>query len=409
MTDTLTLSIIEIVLLLFGAIILGITVHFFIASRRNLNAQSNDLRQKNKQRDEWKIRYLNDIEQRDRDISDLREQVTKRNNDLSELRDALKESRETTEIYTNEAVEARTNYKQLRIEMQQLQENQLKPVAPVDDTELVNQLRSENKRLKNELEVAADYASDDLRAENARLRQELENARHSGVAVASSNGKPDYLEQLRLAQDSLMEHNKKINDLLGNIDVIKEKEEKEREILHDKEVLAAEVDQMREELHEKEKEITNIRQKEKLTIEMTSMLDSAYNDFKVLQDKLSKLEQQLSSARQVNMEVDDLREEHTNALRELEVLRLKNGSLVSSNQQLEIQLTEADEKFREASFQRQQLQKRVAYLEELNNDLQVVSDANKKLETQLRKIGELESALNMVSEERDQLAQRMVR
>ena len=58
---------------------------------------------------------------------------------------------------------------------------------------------------------------------------------------------------------------------------------------------------------------------------------------------------------------------------------------------------------REANFQRQQLQKRVSYLEELTADLQMVAQANKKLEQQLRRIGELESMLTVVSEERDHL------
>ena len=68
-----------------------------------------------------------------------------------------------------------------------------------------------------------------------------------------------------------------------------------------------------------------------------------------------------------------------------------------------MQLNEAEDKFREANFQRQQLQKRVSYLEELNSDLQVVADANKKLEHQLRRIGELESMLHVVSEENESL------
>jgi hypothetical protein len=49
------------------------------------------------------------------------------------------------------------------------------------------------------------------------------------------------------------------------------------------------------------------------------------------------------------------------------------------------------------------LQKKVAYLEELNNDLHQMTDANKKLEGQIKKLGELESRLNIVSEERDRL------
>ena len=70
------------------------------------------------------------------------------------------------------------------------------------------------------------------------------------------------------------------------------------------------------------------------------------------------------------------------------------------------ELTETEDKLKEANFQRQQLQKRVAYLEELNNDMQAVADANKKLEGQLKRIGELESMLNMVAEERDELAKK---
>ena len=76
------------------------------------------------------------------------------------------------------------------------------------------------------------------------------------------------------------------------------------------------------------------------------------------------------------------------------------------NQHLQTKLTETEDKLTDTNFQRQQLQKRVAYLEEINNDLQVISDANKKLETQIKKIGELESMLNVVSEERDQLMRR---
>ena len=86
---------------------------------------------------------------------------------------------------------------------------------------------------------------------------------------------------------------------------------------------------------------------------------------------------------------------------------MKLNSTTNDNQQLQSQLIETEDKLREASFQRQQLQKRVAYLEELNNDLQAVSDANKKLEVQLKRIGELESMLNMAAEERDQLIRRV--
>jgi len=160
-------------------------------------------------------------------------------------------------------------------------------------------------------------------------------------------------------------------------------------------------------LSEKEIEIHNIRQKENLTKEMTSMLDSAYSEFNTLQSKMQKLESQLSSSKMISLEYEDLKESHLNVMHEYEEYKAKLQTMTAENQQLTLRLNEVEDKFRDANFQRQQLQKRVSYLEELNSDLQVVADANKKLEHQLRRIGELESMLNVVSEE-NQLLKRHV-
>jgi len=62
-----------------------------------------------------------------------------------------------------------------------------------------------------------------------------------------------------------------------------------------------------------------------------------------------------------------------------------------------------EDKLAEANLQRQQLQKKVQFLQELNADMQNISETNKKLQTELRRIGELESMLTMMAEERDQL------
>ena len=133
------------------------------------------------------------------------------------------------------------------------------------------------------------------------------------------------------------------------------------------------------------------------------MLDNTYNEFNTLQSKMQKLESQLTSSRMMNLEYEDLKEAHSKLSRDFEEYKVKVNGLTIENQQLQSQLVETEDKLREANFQRQQLQKRTAYLEELNSDLQVVSDTNKKLEAQLRRVGELESMLNVVSEERDQL------
>jgi len=141
---------------------------------------------------------------------------------------------------------------------------------------------------------------------------------------------------------------------------------------------------------------------------MTSMLDNAYSEFNVLQEKMKKLESQVSSSKMINLEFEDIREENYKIVRDLAEQKQKLQAAIAENQQLQATLDESEEKLREANFQRQQLQKRVAYLEELNEDMKAVADANKKLEGQIRRIGELESKLNMVAEERDELARKQI-
>ncbi|RZK36769.1 MAG: helix-turn-helix domain-containing protein, partial [Hymenobacter sp.] len=92
------------------------------------------------------------------------------------------------------------------------------------------------------------------------------------------------------------------------IDIIKEKEELQRKILQTNEVLAEQVDHLKAQLSDKEKEVSHIRQKEQLTSEMKSMLDSTYQEFNTLQSKIQKLETQLNAAKLMNLEYEDLKE-----------------------------------------------------------------------------------------------------
>jgi chromosome segregation ATPase len=308
-----------------GAITLGITIHFFIVSRRSLKASSPITNIKiTKELDDWKRRYLNDVEDRDRIITDLRKNMA--------------EHEENIHIATIEAEE----------------------------------LRSKNKKLQSEISLLKD--------------------------AGTSPNKPGYMDQLK----------EKVNDLMKQIDMVRSAEEKNLEIQKDNEELISQVDELRMQLSQMEKEVVASRHKQELTKEMTSMLDNAYNEFHVVKEKMHKLEQQVNSSKKVNLEFEDLKEVNLKILRDLEVQRQRYQAVQTQNKDLEESLHETEDKLKEANFQRQQLQKRVSYLEGLNADMQDVSDANKKLETQIKRIGELESMLNMMAEERDELARRQM-
>jgi chromosome segregation ATPase len=309
----------------FFAVTVGIAIHFVITSRRNLKSSSPETEKSKQAVDEWKLKYFNEIEKKEKDIEEIRSQ--------------LLEAQESDQIHK----------------------------------EQIEELRRQQKRTQSEVE--------------------------STHKATVSENKPNYIDQLRIAQASLLDHNEKINQLLENIDLAWENEERQKLMEEENDGLMNQVKDLKYILSEKEIEIHNIRQKENLTKEMTSMLDSAYSEFNTMQSKMQKLESQLSSSKMISLEYEDLKEAHLNVTHEYEDYKIKLQAMTAENQQLTLRLNEVEDKFREANFQRQQLQKRVGYLEELNNDLQVLADANKKLEHQLRRIGELESMLNVVSEE----------
>ena len=328
------LSLFEITILFFCAIVIGFVIQLFITSRRRMKTELKETsKSASSGLDEWKLKYLNEAEIKDKEIADLKNRVL--------------DSTENKRIYEIEIEELKSQVRRLNLDIQQA-----KTEKPLPQT------------------------------------------------------RTDYYEQLRQAQQSLMDHNAKISQLLDQVDVIKETEEKSQEILRSNEELSMQIKDLKYMLSDKEDEINQIKQKEHLTNEMSAMLDSAYGEFNILQGKIHKLESQISSSKMVNIEYEDLKEGYYKIVRELDEQKNKTNHYLQENQALQIELAKTEDKLSESNQQRQQLQKKVAYLEELNNDLHQMNDANKKLETQIRRLGELESRLNIVSEERDRLKEK---
>ena len=94
---TLSLTLIEIIVLMLGAITLGITIHFFIVSRRSLNEATLTASGKvGRDLEQWKLKYFNDTESRDKELITLKKRLvdTEENNNINsieaeEMREAL--------------------------------------------------------------------------------------------------------------------------------------------------------------------------------------------------------------------------------------------------------------------------------------------------------------------------------
>jgi len=170
--------------------------------------------------------------------------------------------------------------------------------------------------------------------------------------------------------------------------------------------MAEEVAMLNEKLKNREKETARGERQEQITTEINSLLDAAYAQFDVLQGKIEKLETQLNSSKNESMDYAEIKESYYKAQQDVQRVRSKYAAMENARREMETNLAETEIKVREANFDRQQLQKKISFLEEMNSDLQTVAEANRNLEKQLKRISELESLLNIVSGERDELARR---
>ena len=195
----------------------------------------------------------------------------------------------------------------------------------------------------------------------------------------------------------MFEHNHRISRLLEQIDLLRDSEQKHLDTLKINEGLNTQLRELRKALTDKESEIKQIRQQQSLSKEMHDRLDKAYGEFNYLQEKIQKVETHLSQPQNRTFEFDELQQSYFKLTKDFDEMKLKYLSMMEENQRLTRLLADAEDKLRESNFQRQQLMKKVGFLEELNNDLQQVAEHNKKLENQLRRIGEIEAMLARVS------------
>lgn len=131
-----------------------------------------------------------------------------------------------------------------------------------------------------------------------------------------------------------------------------------------------------------------------LSKEMAERLQKAYEEFNYLQDRIQKMQSQILDPQKRNFKVDQLEHSYARIMKEYDELKLKHLTLLEEHQQLVRTYADCEEKLRDTSFEKQQLSRKVTYLEELVNDLQQVSGHNKKLEGQLRRLGEIEKLLS---------------
>ncbi len=204
-------------------------------------------------------------------------------------------------------------------------------------------------------------------------------------------------------KDTLLHQQNTLDGLLSKIATIEEGNYNQKELSQRNEELEKKIERLELEIETKEGEINRIRQQEALAQQMASRIDEVYKEFDVLQNKIASLEKQATKTNALTFELEEAKQLTEQLQKELIRKQEKLEEMISESQRLHTSLGITEDKLAEANLQRQQLQKKVQFLQDITNDMQHVSESNQKLQNELRRIGELESMLSMISEERDRL------
>jgi hypothetical protein len=254
-------------------------------------------------------------------------------------------------------------------------------------------------QLRRELDQVRDN-EELLTIEVEELNKELKRRHETQQSVSrpvmtQEEQSEEYLVRLQKTQEGLAEQNEQITLLLDQIELLKQTEFKHIDTLKANEELNARLNEMLSALAGKDARIVELEQQQLLSVEMEERMQKAYEEFNIIREKLAKVES-LSNPPSRQFEFEEMQQTHFKLIREFDEYKQKHLDLLEENQRLSRLLADTEEKLRESNFQRQQLQKKISFLEELNRDLQQISEHNKKLENQLRRMSEIEVMLAQV-------------
>ena len=257
----------------------------------------------------------------------------------------------------------------------------------------------EKKQEKMRREMSESLENEKLlQIEVEELKKELKRLQE----IPADTEKPltsEYIDQLLSAQEGLTDHNELLNRLLEQVDLLRQSEKKHLETQRLNENLQEQLREVQQKYTQTENELRQIRQERALANELQERLRKAYDDFALMQEKISKLEGHIAKPQMRGYEYDELQQAYFKLTKEFDELKGRQLSMVEENQRLSRLIADAEDKLRESNFVRQQLSKKVAFLDELNTDLQQVASQNKKIEMQLRRISEIEQLLMKVPDE----------
>lgn len=164
---------------------------------------------------------------------------------------------------------------------------------------------------------------------------------------------------------------------------------------------AKKLEQLRIQVEKKDAEIQRLKQQDAYSQKIQEHFEEVQAEMERLQERLMKMEKQAWQATELSIQLEHAEQSQLQLEKSLLKKEEKLRELSLENQRLHEAFNELEDKLSEANLQRQQLQKKVQLLEELNADMMQIAEANRKLKTEISRVAELESMLQLMTEGRN--------
>lgn len=237
----------------------------------------------------------------------------------------------------------------------------------------------------------------------AKMRYQASAAKQGKPAIALKNSPPKNENLVTELKNTISQQQKLLDTYLQKVEEV-EREKKEA-LNHQIHNLEKEITRLHFVVEKKDEEMEDLQRQASASQKMAARIDEVYKEFDLLQEKMVQMEKQANRANNLAIELEDTKHAYELVHKELLRKHEKLEEVMNENQKMRQQMNELEDKLSDANLQRQQLQKKVLFLTDLNNEMQNISETNKKLQTELRRIGELESMLSIMAEERELLLQ----
>lgn len=219
-------------------------------------------------------------------------------------------------------------------------------------------------------------------------------------ASASSEATKDEIKALRT---QVQRQQQELSKALEQISLVSQRNSS----LDDRSSLLLEEQQrlevLRSQLAQKDAEVQRLRHQELVSQKVQERFEELQGDFEEMQAKMQQMEKQSWQAAELSLQLEHAEQLQLQLEKSLQKKEDKLRELALENQRLQDAYNDLEERFSHTNLQRQQLLRKVQFLEDATSDMQKMAESSYKLKTEMTRVAELESMLALMAEERDAL------